>query len=121
MAETPHEKMKYNNKEGRRAQAHNGYHLDGLKSPSHNYSEARPQNEVLQSKSRGGSKAGKSGSFRTEKSRKAGQELFICTYNTRTIRTEESLQHLLDELEEFKWDIIGLAETRREGEGFRRD
>jgi exonuclease III len=41
----------------------------------------------------------------------------ICTYNTRTLRTEESLESLLDELRDFKWDIIGLCETKRKGEG----
>ncbi|XP_072041805.1 craniofacial development protein 2-like [Amphiura filiformis] len=34
-----------------------------------------------------------------------------------TLRTEESLESLLDELKDFKWDIIGLCETKREGEG----
>ena len=38
-------------------------------------------------------------------------------YNTRTLRTEESLESLLDEVKEIKWDIIGLWETKREGEG----
>ncbi|XP_072018244.1 craniofacial development protein 2-like [Amphiura filiformis] len=41
----------------------------------------------------------------------------ICTYNTRTLRTEESLESLIDELRDLKWDIIGLSETKRAGEG----
>ena len=49
---------------------------------------------------------------------KIGQtQINTCTYNTRTLRTEESLESLLDELQNFKWDIIGLCETKREGEG----
>lgn len=40
-------------------------------------------------------------------------ELHICTYNVRTLRTDESLDALLEELEEINWDVIGLAETRR--------
>ena len=40
-----------------------------------------------------------------------------CTYNTKTLRTEKSLESLLDELQDFKWDILGLCETKREGEG----
>ncbi|XP_072046970.1 craniofacial development protein 2-like [Amphiura filiformis] len=35
----------------------------------------------------------------------------------RTLRTEEVFETLLDEIQEFKWDIIGLAETKREGQG----
>ena len=44
-------------------------------------------------------------------------ELNICIYNVRTLRTVESVESLLDELEGFKWDVIGLAETKRQGEG----
>ena len=46
--------------------------------------------------------------------------LNICTYNTRTLtcsRTEEVLETLMDEFKEFKWEVIGLAETKREGQG----
>ncbi|PZC79969.1 hypothetical protein B5X24_HaOG215559 [Helicoverpa armigera] len=42
--------------------------------------------------------------------------LHIATYNTLSLRTEESLQELLYSLESIKWDIIGLSEVRRNGE-----
>ena len=68
-----------------------------------------PLNDVLQLKPKG--------SCKIDKEAKGGQTYInICTYNTRTIRTDESLESLLDELKDFKWDIIGLAETKREGE-----
>ena len=57
------------------------------------------------------------GGCKTEKSHKTGQTLNICTYNVRTLRTEESLESLMENLNGFKWDVIGLAETKREGEG----
>ena len=44
--------------------------------------------------------------------------LHVCTYNVRTLKDqerEEELEHEL-ELAKFKWEIIGLAETRRKGE-----
>ncbi len=41
----------------------------------------------------------------------------ICTYNTRTLRTEEIIETLLDELTDFNRDVIGLAETKRGGQG----
>lgn len=54
------------------------------------------------------------GSSKIEKGNMPGQtNLNICTYNTRTRRTEEVSETLLNELKEFKWDVIGLAETKR--------
>ena len=40
-------------------------------------------------------------------------ELHICTCNIRSLRTDESLDALLEEVEEINWHVIGLAETRR--------
>lgn len=40
----------------------------------------------------------------------------IATYNTLSLRTEESLQELLYSIRDTKWDIIGLSEVRRHGE-----
>ncbi|XP_072048567.1 craniofacial development protein 2-like [Amphiura filiformis] len=58
------------------------------------------------------------GTYVIDDGHKIGQtQLNIYTRNTRTLRTEESLESLLDELKGFKWDIIGLCETKREGEG----
>ena len=36
-------------------------------------------------------------------------------YNVRTLKDEDKLDSLLEELEDFKWSIIGLAETKRRG------
>ncbi|PIK42832.1 hypothetical protein BSL78_20302 [Apostichopus japonicus] len=56
------------------------------------------------------------GRFRSDGSINTNQtNLFICTYNVRTLRTEEDLEALLDEIVNIKWHIIGLAETRRPG------
>ena len=41
----------------------------------------------------------------------------ICSYNVRTLSTDEELEHLLDEIEKIEWDVIGLCETYRKGEG----
>ncbi|KAF9415769.1 hypothetical protein HW555_006670 [Spodoptera exigua] len=43
--------------------------------------------------------------------------LYICTLNTRTLRTSESLQELELAIENIKWDILGISEMRRMGEG----
>ena len=42
------------------------------------------------------------------------KSLNICTYNTRTINdlNEDSLEIMLHEIKDIKWDIIGLAETK---------
>ena len=43
--------------------------------------------------------------------------LNVCTYNVRTLRTEDDFDRLSDEVEQIKWDIIGLCETYRNMEG----
>ena len=44
--------------------------------------------------------------------------LNLATFNARTLSSEGSLAVLLEELSDIKWDIIGLSEVRRTGEGF---
>ena len=41
----------------------------------------------------------------------------ICSYNVRTIRTDDEMDYLMEEIEKIEWDIIGLCETYRKGEG----
>lgn len=56
------------------------------------------------------------GSRKTEGAK--NPRVYISTYNVRTLREQGKLAELEHELETtgFKWDIIGLAETRRKGE-----
>ena len=43
----------------------------------------------------------------------------VCTYNVRTLQTEDDLDSLIDEVHQIKLDIIGLYEkTYRKGEGY---
>lgn len=42
--------------------------------------------------------------------------LALATYNTRTLRTDEKIVELEEELSKLRWDIVGLSEVRREGE-----
>jgi len=44
----------------------------------------------------------------------------IATYNVRSLSSEERLLELEEELKEIKWDVIGLAETRRRGESIKK-
>ena len=37
--------------------------------------------------------------------------LYVCTYNIRTLRTEDNLDRLIDEVEQIKRDITGLCKT----------
>jgi endonuclease/exonuclease/phosphatase family metal-dependent hydrolase len=46
--------------------------------------------------------------------------MYIATYNVRSLSSEESLLELEEELKEIKWDVIGLAETRRRGESIKK-
>ncbi|CAG4993524.1 unnamed protein product [Colias eurytheme] len=45
------------------------------------------------------------------------EHIHICTLNTRTLRTEESLKELEIAISNIKWDILGISEMRRPGEG----
>lgn len=97
---------------GRKAQGQNGrkHQKPGdCRLPSRD-SRIYSLNDVMQSKPKGSCVIDEGHSNRHT-------ELNICTYNTRTLRTDESLESLLDELQNFKWDIIGLCETKRDGEG----
>lgn len=96
-------------KRGRKAQGHNGRNYSC--NVTSDYSEGKSSYDVLQSKPRG--------SCQIDGSRKAGllTQIHLCTYNVRTLKSDETLESLLEELEGFKWDIIGLAETKREGDG----
>ncbi|KAL0832165.1 hypothetical protein ABMA28_001622 [Loxostege sticticalis] len=42
--------------------------------------------------------------------------LALATYNAQTLRTDEKLVELEEELSRLRWDIVGLCEVRREGE-----
>ena len=97
--------MKSNEKRGRNAQGQ----MEQRKMPNPN-SEGRPQHDA--------SRLNPSpGSCGAERKRKGNSDLNICTYNTRTLRTQDDLERLLEEIEDFNWDIIGLCETKRHGEG----
>ena len=49
------------------------------------------------------------------KNPRVSQTLHICTYNVRTLKGQEKEEELEQELLNFKWEIVGLAETRRKG------
>ena len=57
------------------------------------------------------------GSCTADGSRGSTAILNACTYNVRTLRTEEALDRLFYDAIQIKWDIIGLCETYRKGEG----
>ena len=41
----------------------------------------------------------------------------ICSYNVRTLSTNDDLDNLMEELGKIEWDIVGICETYRKGEG----
>ena len=57
------------------------------------------------------------GSCTADGSRASTAILNVCTYNVRTLRTEDDLDRLMDGVEQSKWDITGLCETYRNREG----
>ena len=57
------------------------------------------------------------GSCTADGSRGSTAILNVCTYNVRTLRTEDDLDRLINEVEQIKWIIIGLCETYIKEEG----
>ena len=43
--------------------------------------------------------------------------LQICTYNARSLSSDDRVTEFEDEIARIKFDIIGISETRRKGEG----
>ena len=41
--------------------------------------------------------------------------LNVCTYNVRTLRTEDDPDRLTDSVDQIKWDIVGLCELTERG------
>ncbi|KAK3800826.1 hypothetical protein RRG08_028727 [Elysia crispata] len=69
-----------------------------------------PSHEVPQSKPH----RGRCGA---DRGRGSTATLHIATYNTRTLALQDDLDHLQEKLEDFKWNVIGLCETKRKREG----
>ena len=46
-------------------------------------------------------------------------KMHVCTYNTRTLRTDDDTSRLVEELGNIKWHVVGFCATKRRGEGFR--
>ena len=42
----------------------------------------------------------------------------VCTYNARSLSTDDRIIELEEELEKIKFDIVGLSEVRQKGEGY---
>ena len=57
------------------------------------------------------------GQHEAERREKYASHVNIFSYNVRTLSTDEEFDHLLEEIEKIEWDIIGLCETYRKGEG----
>ncbi|GFN94211.1 endonuclease-reverse transcriptase [Plakobranchus ocellatus] len=43
--------------------------------------------------------------------------MYIATYKPRTVRQQDDLERLLEELEQIKWHVMRLSEIRRRREG----
>ena len=69
----------------------------------------QPGNDVKQLKPKG--------HCLTEKRKRKNATVNICTYNVRTLGEEDNLDRLVEEADRIDWDIIGLCETHRKGEG----
>ena len=74
-------------------------------------SETKSQHEASRLKPQGRCEA--------DRFRSSNAKIHVCTYNTRTLRTEDDTNRLVEELGNIKWHVVGLCETKRRGEGLR--
>ena len=74
-------------------------------------SETKSQHEASRLKPQGRREA--------DRFRSSNAKIHVCTYNTRTLRTEDDTNRLVEELGNIKWHVVGLCETKRRGEGLR--
>ena len=74
-------------------------------------SETKSQHEASRLKPQGRREA--------DRFRSSNTKTHVCTYNTRTLRTEDDTNRLVEELGNIKWHVVGLCETKRRGEGLR--
>ena len=51
--------------------------------------------------------------------RSSNAKIHVCTYNTRTLRTEDDTSRLVEELGNIKWRVVGLCETKTRGQRLR--
>ena len=74
-------------------------------------SETKSQHEASRLKPQGRREA--------DRFRSNNAKIHVCTYNTRTLRTEDDTNRLVEELGNIKRHVEGLCETKRRGEGLR--
>lgn len=48
--------------------------------------------------------------------KRSHNELYIATYNARTLSSRQKMQEMEEELEKIKWDVVGVSEVRKPGE-----
>ena len=97
-AENPPEKMMNKKRTGRRAQDQREQ-----KAKLDSASETTSQYDAIQ--------LNQKGSCTEDGSRGSTTMLNMCTYNFRTLRTEDNLERRIHEADQIKWDIVGLCET----------
>ena len=59
------------------------------------------------------------GQCEADRFKSSNAKIHVCTYNTRTLRTEDDTSRLIEELGNIEWHVVGLCETKRRGEGLR--
>ena len=84
-------------------------------------SETKSQHEASRLKPQGRREADRfrSSNAKIHRFRSSNAKIHVSTYNTRTLRTEDDTNRLVEELGNIKWHVVGLCETKRRGEGLR--
>ena len=104
--------MKRKRKGGRISQGQNGDPSRG-DNPAQQIPTPKdlPLNEALQPKPRRGRCRADQGKERSTAT------IYVATYNVRSLAHSDDLKRLQEQLREIKWNIVGISETKRKGEG----
>lgn len=86
------------------------------KIPQMGRAESSESHPVLNTGSLTDSGGGRKSTNHNKTKRKYTNKIFIATYNIRTMRTDSHLEELEQELKNIKWDVVGICETRLQGE-----
>ena len=59
------------------------------------------------------------GRCEADRFKSSNSKIHVCTHKTRTLRTDDDTNRLVEELGNINWHVVGLCEAKRRGEGLR--
>ena len=99
------------NHERKKQRLHTAQDQEGHIAPSIPKPETKSQHEASRLKPQEQREA--------DRFKSSNTKIHVCTYNTRTLRTDNDTSRFIEELGNTKWHVVGLYETQRRGDALR--